>query len=215
MSFISDIISAPFDVIGDVVGGAEDILGGLTGATAAEAAQAGATQQTAATREAIAAQQEAAQRGQEFLSPFAQIGRDVLPQAGFLTDPQAQFEFLQQNPLFQLSLDEARRGTQQSAAAGGRLSAGDTLQQLSKNVLLSAQPLIGQQQQNIAGLLDFGRGVAGQQANVEIGAGSQISPLLQDIGNIQAAGGVGAAGARGAGSQNLLSSALTAGLLFG
>jgi hypothetical protein len=198
MSFISDIISAPLD-----------ILGGLTGATAAEAAQTGAAQQADATRQAIAAQQQAAQRGQEFLSPFAQVGQQALPQAGFLTDPQAQFEFLQQNPLFQLSLDEARRGTQQTAAAGGRLSAGDTLQQLSKNVLLSAQPLIGQQQQNIAGLLDFGRGLATTQAGIETGTAQQVAPLLQDIGNIQAAGGIGAAGARGAGAQNLLSAGLT------
>ena len=188
-----------------------DIIGGLTGSTQAGAAEAGAELQVSATREALAAQQEAAARGQEFLAPFAQGGQEVLPQAGFLTDPQAQFEFLQQNPLFQLALDEAQRGTQQTAAAGGRLSAGDTLQQLSKNVLLSAQPLIRQQKQSIAGLLDFGRGVATTQAGVETGTAQQIAPLLQDIGNVQAAGGIGAANARAAGAQNILS---TAGLIF-
>lgn len=191
------------------MGFVSDIVGGLTGSTAAQAATQGAEQQAAATQQAIAAQQQAAVRGQEFLAPFAGVGQEALGQAGFLTDPQAQFEFLQQNPLFQLSLDEAQRQTQQSAASRGRLTAGDTLQQLSQNVLLSAQPLIGQQQQNIAGLLDFGRGVATTQAGIEQGFAQQVSPLLQDIGNVQAAGGVGAATARGAGAQNLLAAGLT------
>lgn len=211
MGFIGDIVSAPFDVLSSVGSGLEGVFEDVSGKTAAEAAEAGVVQQTAATTEAIAEQRAAAERGQQFLAPFAQIGRDVLPQAGFLTDPQAQFEFLQQNPLFQLSLDEAQRQTQQSAAAGGRLSAGDTLQRLAQNVLTSAQPLIGQQQQNIAGLLDFGRGLATTQAGIETGTAQQVSPLLQDIGNIRSAGRVGAATAEAAGTQNLIQ---TAGLLF-
>jgi len=197
------------------MGFVKNTIGAITGSTAAKAATQGAELQAGATREAIAATQAAAERGQEFLQPFGQVGQQGLEQASFLTDPQQQFEFLQSNPLFSLALEQAQTGTQKLAAARGRLSAGDTLEQLSQNVLLQASPLIGEQKRSIAGLLDFGRGVAGQQANVEIGAGSQVSPLLQDIGNIQAAGGVGAANARAAGVGNLINIGATAAGGFG
>lgn len=197
------------------MGFVKNTIKSITGSSAAEAAQAGSEAQQASTREAIAATTAAAERGQEFLQPFSQVGEQALGQASFLTDPQQQFEFLQNNPLFSLALEQAQTGTQKLAAARNRLSAGDTLEQLSNNVLLSASPLIGQQKQSIAGLLDFGRGVAGQQANVEIGAGSQISPLLQDIGSIEAAGGIGAANARAAGVGNLINIGATAAGGFG
>jgi len=186
------------------MGFVKNTIKSITGSAAADAATRGAELQEASTREAIAATQAAAERGQEFLQPFEAPGQQGLEQASFLTDPQQQFDFLQSNPLFSLALEQAQTGTQKLAAARGRLSAGDTLEQLSKNVLLSASPLIGEQKRSIAGLLDFGRGIAGQQANVEIGTGSQISPLLQDVGNIQAAGGIGVANARAQGTSNLI-----------
>jgi hypothetical protein len=194
----------------------KDTIGAITGSSAADAATKGAQLQAGATQDAIQAQKDAAVRAQEFLQPFGQVGQQALDQSSFLTDPNQQFQFLQENPLFKLALENANRQTQQTAAAGSRSSAGDTLQQLSNNVLLQASPLIGQQKQSIAGLLDFGRGVATSQANVETGVGSQISPLLQDIGNIQAAGGIGAANARAGGVSNLIGlggAALGAGLV--
>lgn len=196
------------------MGFVKNTIGNITGSAPAKAAGQAAAQQQASTREAIAAREASAERAQEFLSPFGAPGEQGLEQAGFLTDPQQQFEFLQSNPLFGLALEQAQTGTQKLAAARGRLSAGDTLADLSRNVLLQASPLIGEQKRSIAGLLDFGRGIAGQQANVEIGAGSQIAPLLQDIGNIQAAGTIGAANARAQGTQNLINLA-TAGATGG
>lgn len=202
MGFVADLL------------GLGDVVSGLTGETQAEASLQGADIQAQAGREALAELIRGKEEGQQFLAPFEALGQQGLAGAGILTDPQAQIDFLQQNPLFQLSLDEARRGTQQTAAAGGRLSAGDTLQQLSKNVLLSAQPLLGQQQQNITNLLGLGQGLATTQANTALGVGSQAGGILTDIGATQAAGQIGAAQATGAGAQNLLSTGLTAGLLF-
>lgn len=194
-SFVSDI--------------AGDFIGGITGTTAQERGAgraAGASIESAriqaqSLRDAQVATEEAAARGQEFLSPFGAVGQQGLDQAGFLTDPQQQFDFLQSNPLFQLALQNANQQTGFSSAAKGRFSAGDTLQQLSNNVLLSAQPLIGAQSQNIAGLLDFGRGLATTQANVEIGTGTNVANLLADIGAVQAGGVVGASNARQQGAQ--------------
>ena len=144
-------------------------VGSITGSSQADAAKGAARTQGRAGKRAIVERREAAERSQEFLSPFAAVGQQGVDQAGFLTDPQAQFDFLQSNPLFQLALENANTQTQQSAASAGRLSAGDTLEQLSNNVLLSASPLINQQSQNIRGLINVGTGIAGSQANIETG----------------------------------------------
>lgn len=181
-----------------------DIIGGITGSTAADAAEGAAETQSEAGLAAIEAQKLAARKGDKFLRPFAQLGRQGIQQAGFLTDPQAQFDFLQSNPLFQLGLDNANQQTQKSAASRGRLSAGDTLEQLSNNVLLQAQPLIAQQGANIRGLINTGAGIAGSRANIQQGLGAGTSGLLTDIGAAQAAGQVGAANATGQFGQSLL-----------
>ncbi len=124
---------------------------------------------------------------QGFLEPFAGVGQQGVDQAGFLTDPQAQFDFLQNNPLFQLSLDNANRQTNQFAASRSRLSAGDTFEDLSNNVLLSAAPLIQGQKGSIVDLLNFGSGTSRAQSNAALGLGSGLSGLIQDSGNVQAA----------------------------
>lgn len=197
MGLFSDIVSVGAPIAGSFFGPAGTAIGsaiggiaqGIEGRNAAEDATA---QQVAATQAAIARQEQAKAEAQGFLQPFGTPGQQGLDQASFLTDPTQQFEFLQSHPLFSTALQNANQQTQQTAAAGGRFSAGDTLQQLSNNVLLSGMPLINQQSKNIAGLLDFGRGVATSQANTAIGSGSSISPLLQDVGASQSAGTIGA-----------------------
>ena len=160
------------------------------------------------------------------LQPFAELGQSAISQAGILTDPQQQIDFLQSNPLFQLALENANRQTLQGAAAGGRLAAGDTLQQLTGNVLLQAQPLLAQQQANVSDLLGLGVGTArdlaqfdlsGRQsaaqldlaqrqaaANAALGVGSNISNLLTGIGSSLSAGTIGQQRAQQQGIQNLV-----------
>lgn len=150
---------------------------------------------------------------QDFLSPFAQVGQNALAQQNLLTDPNAQFQWLQNNPLFQASLSNANNATMGSAAARGRLTAGDTQTQLANNTLLAAQPLLAQQQANIQQGLGFGANIAGQQAGLESGLGANlanlstgqattIADLLTSIGAAQAGGIVGAENARAQGRQN-------------
>lgn len=186
------------------------VVGGtLLGASAANKAadtQAGAAIQSAniqagSAAEAQAQQQEATRRAQTFFDPLAGIAQPGIAQAGFLTDPQAQFDFLQGNPLFELALQNANTQTNQSAASRGRLSAGDTLQGLSQNVLLAASPLIQQQKQSIGDLINLGSGLAGSQANIEIGQAANISDLITGGAAAQAAGVVGAGNAQAAGQQ--------------
>ena len=153
----------------------------------AAAAQAQAAQEAALSSAELETRRTRAQ-GQEFLAPFGGLGVSGVEQAGFLTDPQAQFDFLQGNPLFQLALDSANTQTKNMAAARGRISAGDTLQQLSNNVLLSASPLIADQKASIGDLLNLGTGVATTQANIAIGEGTELSNLIQSGGNVAASG---------------------------
>lgn len=168
----------------------------LTGKTAARAA-----------KQAGEVQADFAQQASGLLDPFQGIGAQGLEQVGFLTDPQAQFDFLQSNPLFQEALAQGQATTSQaqddlfaSAAARGRLSSGDTIRQVqnlgdisARNTLLAASPLIQQQSQNISGLINTGQNVAAQQGNLLTGQGAAL-----------AGGIVGAENARGQGYSNLL-----------
>ena len=130
----------------------------------------------------------ATEEAQGFLEPFTGVGQGGIDQAGFLIDPQAQFDFVKNNPLFQMGLDNRNRETKQLAASRGRLSSGDTLTQLNDNALLSASPLIAGQKRSITDLLNFGSGIGRAQANTAIGQGSDVSSLIQGQGNIRAAG---------------------------
>jgi hypothetical protein len=176
----------------------------LTGANQSKAVDRATDIQAEAGREALIAQQQATANAQGFFEPFAGVAERGVQESGFLANPQAQFDFLQGNPLFQLALDNANQQTQASAASRGRLSAGDTLQQLSNNVLLSASPLIDRQRSDILSLLTLGEGVASSQANIETGQAAKASDLSTDIAAAQAAGQIGAAQAKTSGAQNLL-----------
>lgn len=165
-----------------------DLAGTDAARRAKEASKKAEKEQLDALGRSIAETRRATAEGQGFLAPFGGVGLQGVDQAGFLTDPQAQFDFLQNNPLFQLGLDNANQQTLQSAAARGRLSSGDTLERLNQNALLTAAPLIQSQKNSIGELLNFGSGIATNQANTAIGQGSQISNAFENQGNITAAG---------------------------
>lgn len=200
-----------------IVGGAvlgSAILGKMSADKNADAITSAADTQGYATDRAIQFTEQGIDEGRQYLDPYTQLGQQGIDQAGFLTDPQAQFDFLQNNPLFKLALQNANTETNQMAASRSRLSAGDTLQRLSDNVLLSSSPLISGQKNSIMDLLNIGNQTAGRQANLSIGGTSDISNLITQGGNAEAAGIIGASNAKTAGTQNLLNSGLLAGSLF-
>jgi hypothetical protein len=165
-----------------------DLAGTDAASQAKDASEKAEAEQLDALGRSIAETRRATAEGQGFLAPFGDIGLQGVEQAGFLTDAQAQFDFLQNNPLFQMGLDNANRQTLQSSASRGRLSSGDTLEQLNNNALLTAAPLIQSQKNSIGDLLNFGSGIATNQANTAIGQGSQISNAFENQGNVLAAG---------------------------
>ena len=193
----------------------------LTGKTAANAARDSGEVQANAALEAAELQVQGGKDASALLNPFANIGEQGLAQSNFLTDPNAQFEFLQNNPLFQNALSAGDQNVDrlmQSAAARGRLSAGDTAQQLQtlgqQNLLQAAFPLIQGQKQSIGDLLNFGSTTASNQGNLLTGQAAAAAGGISDAAAAQAAGMVGGANAQGQGSQNILNAGLTAAALF-
>lgn len=166
-----------------------------------------------AAKESAEVQADFSEQASGLLDPFQQLGQQGLDQASFLTDPNAQFDFLQNNPLFQSALEQNQNATSnaqdalfKTAAARGRLSAGDTLQQVqdlgqqsANNLLLQATPLIADQKNSIGNLLNIGQNIASNQGNLLTGQGAAL-----------AGGIVGAANARSAGAQNILGLGLSA-----
>ena len=177
----------------------------LTGKTAADAAKKSGRLQRG---QAFQSAEDVAAAGGEagaLLDPFADVGARGIDLAGFLGDPTAQFDFLQNNPLFQSALEGANVRTEQRAASRGRLSAGDTLEQLTANTLQTARPFIQDQRSDILNLLNLGRGVASEQGGIIQGTAADVANLQTGGTSAQAAGVVGAANARGQRAGNILS----------
>lgn len=187
-----------------------DTFQSITGQGGKNAARRSANIQAAAGEDAIQRLEQGTQEAQGYLSPFQGLIDKSVGAASFLANPQEQFNFLQDNPLFQMSLDEAGRQTKGIAAASGRLSAGDTLQQLANNVLLTSSPLIDRQRQDIGNLLNMGTGLARTQGNLALGEATGVGNLMTDVGAVRGAGEVGQANALAKGTENLLNLATTA-----
>jgi hypothetical protein len=208
--------SGDFDVRDAVLAGSDPIDAfGFQAAKDAEAAALSAAEiQARAGQEAIAGGRAATEQALGFFEPFAGAAQSGIEGASFLANPQEQFDFLQNNPLFNLALENANQRTLQSASANRRLSFGDTLQQLSNNVLLQSAPLIDRQRQDVTNLLQFGGDVATSQANIATGQEARIGDITTDIGAARAAGLVGGANAQLQANQNLQSGLFTAGAIF-
>jgi len=220
MGFLSDIVSVAAPIVGGVFGGpAGAAIGSAVGGAIAGGGRSGerATQQAtqqqlqsieeakqraefartvgrrdirSGEKDALSAIEGGEQRALGFLEPLAGVGQQGIDLAGFLTDPSQQASFLESNPLFQLGLQNLNEQTGRSSAARGRLTAGDTLEQLQQNALLAGQPLIDRQRQDIMNLLGIGQNVAGRQvgiaggaagniANIESGTGTNLANLEQ------------------------------------
>lgn len=201
MGFLSNVLSAT---------GVGGILGIESDAEKA-AKRAGRVQQDEANLQAeqIGASGESAISRFDPLSAVGQRGIDL---AGFLGDPNQQASFVQDNPLFDLGLQNLNEQTNKSAASRSRLTAGDTLQQLQQNATLASQPLIDRQRQDILNLLNISQGAIGAQAGIEQNTAQNVANLRTGGAAAQAGGIIGAENAAQQGFGNLID---VAGLLAG
>jgi len=231
--------------MGDITDFANEVSIGrqFSGASGAAAAERGAELQTEASREALAALRgdldPFRQLGVEQIAGAQALASDRDVQAQLLasdpnfqqlqalsTDPAAQTQFLQDNPLFQSLREQAGQDIFANQAARGKLGSTGTEELLQSRFLELGSNLINQQIGRTQGAITSGQGLINEQLNRQLpllnigqasaaqtGAGS--AELLTGIGNVQAAGGIGAANAQSQGAQNIVGAAATvAPLLF-
>jgi len=173
----------------------------LTGANQAKAAEQSGDLLRAAGKEAQGIAVQAGEEAQTLFDPLAGLATRGVEESSFLANPQAQLDFLQGNPLFQLGLDNVNEQTMKMAATRGRLNAGDTLQQLNQNALLAATPLLNAQRQDIGTLLNVGGHAVGNQARIGLDQSNLGTDYLTGGESAKAAGVMGAAQAKTAGAQ--------------
>lgn len=197
------------------------ILGGLTGENAANAAKEAAgiqadaaLAQAEATKEATAmsieAQKEAREQARADLAPFVQRGagymgaeRQAVAQSQQLfNDPTS----IMQNPMFAAIQEDVRRQTMQNAAASGRLGTGGTLQALETNALRTGFDVLNSERQAqlqnagfLANLVGQGQSAAAGQGATAIQSGQGISSALMRGNQIAGNQVLGAANAQAAG----------------
>ena len=144
----------------------------------------GAKAQAKAGREAIVEQRAAREQAREDLAPFRELGTGV-------TNPL--LNFVLEGPENELERTRGFEQIQRSAAAGGKLSSGGTLEELTEfNNMLNARNR-SQRFGELFNLATLGSNAASGQATATLGTANAISDLKTGIGNAKAAGQVGAA----------------------
>jgi hypothetical protein len=186
-------------------------------------------QQAVAERDQIARNQQTVQQYEAFQPSerFGMLTRDVTQGL-----PSVMPGNIEQDSLFQSLKRQAISGIEGSAAARGKLMSGTTPQAIAEQVQNLALQRAGQiqgmnlaargqlfgertseqarQYQQLFNVLGTGQASAAQQAANIGGTASNISNLLGQAGNAQAAAGIGAAQAYGQGAQNVANAAMLA-----
>lgn len=180
-------------------------IGGITGSDAKKAARGAADAQSGAIDEAKIVTSDKAKEARGYLDPYAKAGTDTLPgYTSLVNDPNAQRDYVANNPFFKSLADDAQSRLFKNAAAKGKLGTGGTVEALQNSLLLLGNDLVNQGITQRRGLVDIGQNAANNQASITSNEGSNLSNLITDKGAAQAAGIVGAANATTGAAQNIL-----------
>lgn len=160
------------------------------GNKASKAAKQAARMQAQSTAEGQALTRAAQEQLRSDLAPFRAVGETALPALErFATESGAdKVSRLEANPLFQAALNVRDRETLGRAAQQGRIGTGDTSQQLAENFLLSASPLLQQEEQRFLNLANIAQpsaaqsGMSGLQAAQSIGNTGMLGAQAQSAG---------------------------------
>jgi hypothetical protein len=139
-----------------------------------------------------------------------QAGLGVQGQAAQLFGPQGAQTILQ-DPSFQAAANRLQQQTLAQQAARGRVGAGETPLALQSGLTSLGSDFLSRQRGDLLSALGIGQASAAgigqasaaQQAAGGLQSGQRASDLLTQIGNVQAAGGIGAAQSLGQGAQNV------------
>jgi hypothetical protein len=159
-----------------------------------DAARDAANLQAGAAENAAQMTQEAQQQLRSDLSPYRQAGETALPllQQMATSSGADQVAQLQSNPLFQATVGARDRASLGLAATQGRIGTGDTSAQFDENFLLSASPLLQQQEQRLLNLAGIGQSSASQAGVSGLQAAGAAGGNLMGAADARSAGIIGA-----------------------
>jgi hypothetical protein len=187
------------------MGFVKDIVGGLTGSTAAKAATQAAGVQSAASDKAIDFQREALDKQLALTKPYTDLGAsNTTKLQDLINDPQKQLDYVQNNPFFNALATKAQTGILNNAATKGKLGSGGTQEALQNSLLLLGNDLLQQQIGNTQNLVTIGSNAATGQASTIGNNADNVGNLTLASGQAQANGLIGAANAKTSAFQNLL-----------
>ena len=187
----------------------DQLLRDFSGLSGAEAARSAAELQEQLGREALAEQDLSQRRLEETLAPFVGFSTDLIPQFQGLFQPTVSGSAAaNQNitDLTQFADDLILDNPAINPNARSILQTGS---------LLNAPAMVSRERGDLLSALGIGQASAAQQAAGGLETGLNRVDLLSQIGNVQAAGGIGAAQAFGQGGKNLAGLATTIGQQFG
>ena len=172
-----------------------DIIGGITGATAAgQAAQDAAGTQAAAAGRGIDEQRRQFDALVELMAPYVQAGTGAIGQQQALIGlggPQAQQQAIagfEQSPLFQAMTQQGENAILQNASATGGLRGGNVQAALSQFRPQALNALIEQQYGRLGGLAQMGQASAAGQGAQGMASASNIGNLFANQGAATAGG---------------------------
>jgi len=182
----------------------------------ADAAQDAARVQTKAANTAAEGVDRRFDLFRDDLATYRQAGESAMPLLSeFNSNPQAQYDYLQSNPLFQASMDVSDRDTAARLASQGRVGTGDASEQLQQNYLLNAAPLIQQREQQLLNLAQIGQASSAQTGAAGINAATTSGDLITQGANSSAAGIIGQENARNQGITDAIGGASTIAGIWG
>ncbi len=162
------------------------------------AAKKAADQQAKKGKQALALQREVFDKAQEDARPFIEVGTRSLQalqsELGLGEAPEG-FGGFQESPGFKFAFQKGVDAVDASAAAGGGLFSGSTLQDLTKFGQGFASQQRGTFLDRLQGLVNTGQTSAGQASLTGTAFANRATNTLEGIGNVNAAGTIGRANA--------------------
>ena len=174
-------------VVAGVVGGVlGDVVGGVFGSKTANKA---ADAQTASADQAIRLAEESRDIAREDLAPFRDAGtRAVGELESLVTDPDAQAEFIENNPFFEALQRQTTENLLGARAASGKKNSGGTQKALQEALTLLGSDLLNQRVTQLSSLTNTGQASAAGSAKITQDTAQQVGDLRVQQGNASAAG---------------------------
>ena len=112
--------------------------------------------------------------------------------SSLVTDPNAQLDFINNNPFFEALANKSKNTLLNNQAASGKVGSGSTAESLQNSLLALGTDLVNQSVTQRQNLVNTGQNAAAQTGSLGASAAASISDLYAQQGNAQAAGIVGA-----------------------